>query len=152
MNALAGVETTEKYAVQMVRGLFYLLNQSACEARALELDEAYAKGLIGGGTLCNRDDLLVRGGSNETRCRLVWHQDVSGFRNVGESLLTLMEVATLQGWSPLMHRAMAARGQGLAPAETPGVGSALLAAAYFFIFVTVGGFLLMVFALAAGKS
>ena len=44
--------------------------------------------------------------SNATRCRLLWHRDVSGFDHVGEALLTLMEIATLQGWARILQVAM----------------------------------------------
>ena len=130
-----------------------LPNKTICAAMAAELESAYfaPDGLDGrsssafaDGSLCawpKAPRVLV---SNETRCRLLWHQETSGFNNVGEGLLTLTEVALLQGWSQIMHRAMAARGPGLAPTEVPSDGTnTLVGAAFFVIFVIFGGFMLI---------
>ncbi len=54
-------------------------------------------------------------------------------------------VAMMQGWSPIMHRAMRARGPGLAPAAG-GEGEpadALTAGLFFVVFVLLGGFVLI---------
>jgi hypothetical protein len=72
-----------------------LANQTICEAMRDDLEVAYDMGVISPGTLCHVDP--SRSLPNATRCRLLWYEDVSGFQNVGQGLLTLMEVATLQG-------------------------------------------------------
>ena len=83
--------------------------------------------------------------SNETRCRLLWRQDVPGFDNVGQALLTLVEIATLQGWSRIMYRAMAAQGadEGPAPMGAFRSGAQGLAGTFFVVFVTLGGFIFL---------
>ena len=57
--------------------------------------------------------------------------------------MTLSEVATLQGWSQIMHQAMLARGSDLAVTEPPVGGHAIVAGIYFVFFVLVGGFMLI---------
>lgn len=150
---------------QLLIPMTALQNQSVCEAMALDLDAVYERALLPGalpslgapgsassslstsfapGSLCAWPAAPRPPVGNQTRCRLLWHQETSGFNNVGESLLTLTEVALLQGWSGIMHKAMAARGAGLAPLEPPSDGTyTVVGAAFFVIFVLVGGFMLI---------
>lgn len=70
--------------------------------------------------------------------------DVPGFDHVGQALLTLVEIATLQGWSRIMYRAMESQGADRGPV-TPGdaMSRAGLAGTFFVIFVTLGGFVFL---------
>eukprot|EP00966_Prymnesium_polylepis_P012172 279524-Prymnesium_polylepis.1 len=69
----------------------------------------------------------------------------SSFNNLPEALRTLVEVATLQGWSEIMYLAMDIRGVDRAP--EPGGENALVriisAAAFFIAFILAGGFILI---------
>ena len=130
-----------------------LENRSICEAMAAELDAAYrlpmpgalgdalGGGAIANGSLCDPSGMGPL--PSATRCRLLWHREVSGFDNVGEALLTLTEVATLQGWSRIMRTAMAAKGQDLAATHPMGGANPYVAGIYFVVFVLVGGFMLI---------
>jgi hypothetical protein len=120
-------------------------NRSACEGAAAGLEAAYDLGRIASGTLCDRAELV--GNLSETRCRLLWHLPISGFEDVGQGLLTLTEVATLQGWGRLAHVARHARGLFVAP-STPGdeslaPGSSVAAVLFFILYILIMGFLLI---------
>ena len=74
-------------------------------------------------------------------------RDVSGFDHVGEALLTLMEIATLQGWARILHVAMGGRppvdAVEQAPAAEGGSENGFVAGAFFATFVLLGGFMLI---------
>lgn len=160
---------------QLMLPMTAMANQTICQAMARELDGVYdraaaelgagvgqagglgsgAGGGLGGassllpafapGSLCAWPAPPRQPVFNQTRCRLLWHTETSGFNNVPEGLLTLTEVAMLQGWSSIMHKAMSARGVGLAAIDDGGSGglSRIVGGAYFVIFVLVGGFMLI---------
>ena len=119
-----------------------LPNKTVCEAASEELTRVYAANAIAYGSLCDRKELM-----GETRCHLLWHNPVSGFEHVGDGLVTLMEIATLQGWAKIMHRARNMRGLYLSPGE-PGdadiaAESEPAAAIFFIAYILVVGFLLI---------
>ena len=126
----------------MLLPMHALPNRTICTAMAADLELAYTEGVLAPGSLCRWDPRATYS-SNETRCRLLWHKETSGFDDIGESLLTLTEVATMQGWSRLLHRTMMAQGHDLAPSEPVQGANAFTAAAYFVVFVLFGGFVLM---------
>ena len=78
----------------------------------------------------------------EAVCQLLWRRHAPGFDSVPEALLTLFEVATLQGWPIIMHLASDAQGKGLAPRQEgpPGFQGAEL---YFLLFIVLGAFIFM---------
>lgn len=97
----------------------------ACATADAELEALDAAGGWGSGELCERQG----GGAAEARCTLLWRTPSVGFDNILEAMVTLSEVATMQGWSDMMHRAMAVRGAG--------------AAVYFMGFIVLGNFILI---------
>ena len=91
---------------QLLLPMTSLTNRTICLAMKGILD-ATPSSFFAAGSLCSPPDGLVLP-SNETRCRIAWYRSVSGFDHVGEALLTLTEVATLQGWGRIMHTAISA--------------------------------------------
>jgi hypothetical protein len=123
-------------------------NKAVCEEMAANLDEIVNSTGFAHGSLCAPPAGWNTSSAGEVRCRLLWRHDVSGFDNVGYGLLTLVEIATLQGWSRIMYRAMAAQssfGQGPAVPGTENLWQKGIASIYFFVFVIFGGFILLKF-------
>lgn len=105
-------------------------NKSSCEQYGAELGAVYHGGqqLVGetlDATLCAPESERP-----EAVCQLLWRRHAPGFDSVPEALLTLFEIATLQGWPIIMHLASDAQGKDLAPRQGSGFQGAELCCTY----------------------
>ena len=90
---------TAMAAVFEQQGAIGGLNTSICQPKPLTTPHPNLPNLLG----------------TEARCEVQWIDRTSGFNNLFEALRTLVEVATLQGWSEIMYLAMDIRGVDKAP-------------------------------------
>ena len=76
------------------------------------------------------------------RCRLLWMKVTPGFDNLGESMVTLFGMATMQGWAQIMYRSARVRGIDEAPLlESTSANHAV--ELYFLAFIVIAGFILI---------
>lgn len=121
-------------------------NKSSCEQYGAELAGLYHSGPSqppSYGAAAFGDSLCLAGAARpEAVCQLLWRRHAPGFDSVPEALLTLFEIATLQGWPIIMHLASDAQGKDLAPRQEgpPGFQGAEL---YFLLFIVLGAFIFM---------
>ena len=108
-------------------------NKSSCEQYGAELAALYSDApsqLPSYGAAAFGDSLCLAGAARpDAVCQLLWRRHAPGFDSVPEALLTLFEIATLQG------KDLAPRQEG-----PPGFQGAEL---YFLLFIVLGAFIFM---------
>ena len=77
---------------------------------------------------------------NATSLDAVFKHDVPNFDNIGNGMLALFEIATLEGWPALMYTAMDTTAQ---PHAHPRRNASAANALFYVIFVTIGSFFVM---------
>ena len=110
-------------------------SRSACLEAADELASFSHLAAPFGETLCAPSSAWP-----QAVCELMWRRTVPGFDDVPSALLTLFEVATLQGWAQIMHMTNDARGIDVAPRASAGFKGPEL---YFLLFIVLGAFIIM---------
>ncbi|RDD37346.1 Sodium channel protein 60E [Trichoplax sp. H2] len=93
-----------------------------------------------GRCLINVDNSTLANVTNKTECDNMgyyWRNPVMNFDNLGNALISLFHIATLDGWKRLMKSAVDARGKDLQPKSL----NSLPARLFFIAFIFVGVFL-----------
>ncbi|EDV26573.1 uncharacterized protein TRIADDRAFT_4247, partial [Trichoplax adhaerens] len=93
-----------------------------------------------GRCLINVDNSTLANVTNKTECDNMgyyWRNPVMNFDNLGNALISLFHIATLDGWKRLMKSAVDARGKDLQPKSLNNLPARL----FFIAFIVVGVFL-----------